>query len=447
MEGVDFVATFMDITGTDDTVALQMLQASDWQLEPALQLFFAEGAGDGPSGEVPRPISEAGAAASPYSPYSQQAASASDALATSSSKLETGKEYVRPPLPVKREALYDDLPMYRAHQIAQADRPRATVDAFRNFSEEAEERVRQQIGDRSAESEAGPPKDALAALFRPPFDITFQGTIEQAKTEGTSKNKWLLVNVQSNSEFASHTMNRDTWAHDAVKETVGSYFIFWQVYDDTEEGQKICTYYKLSNMPVTMVLDPQTGQKLRAWDGMINAARLLEDVIPFMDRGPLDRKGPKRPRDSVAPNTTAIAASDRADSNEPLQARDVSMEAPLPTPASGHQNEDAQTSTSLLPTEKPLELPPLPEEPSPSTASCRIAVRFPNGSRAQRYFLLSDPAKYLRTFCCQQVAEAAGGRQFRLAPMVPGAASLHLDTETSVKDLGLANSILAMTWV
>jgi hypothetical protein len=48
------------------------------------------------------------------------------------------------------------------------------------------------------------------------------------------------------------------------------------VYDDTEEGRKVCTYYKLILMPTTLVLDPLTGQKMRAWEGMISAERFLE---------------------------------------------------------------------------------------------------------------------------------------------------------------------------
>jgi hypothetical protein len=49
-----------------------------------------------------------------------------------------------------------------------------------------------------------------------------------------------------------------------------------QTYDDTEEGRKVCTYYKLTNMPTVLILDPVTGQKMRAWEGMIGAERLLE---------------------------------------------------------------------------------------------------------------------------------------------------------------------------
>ncbi|KAF2305751.1 hypothetical protein GH714_008031 [Hevea brasiliensis] len=50
-----------------------------------------------------------------------------------------------------------------------------------------------------------------------------------------------------------------------------------KVYDDTSEGRKVCTYYKLDSIPVVLVIDPITGQKMRAWSGMIQPESLLED--------------------------------------------------------------------------------------------------------------------------------------------------------------------------
>ena len=38
-----------------------------------------------------------------------------------------------------------------------------------------------------------------------------------------------LINLQSNEEFASHMLNRDTWTHSAVKDIIKATFIFWQV--------------------------------------------------------------------------------------------------------------------------------------------------------------------------------------------------------------------------
>lgn len=49
-----------------------------------------------------------------------------------------------------------------------------------------------------------------------------------------------------------------------------------QVYDDSTEGQKVCTYYKLESIPAVLVIDPITGQKMHSWFGMVQPERLLE---------------------------------------------------------------------------------------------------------------------------------------------------------------------------
>lgn len=48
------------------------------------------------------------------------------------------------------------------------------------------------------------------------------------------------------------------------------------MYDDSTEGQKVCTYYKLESIPAVLVIDPITGQKMHSWFGMVQPERLLE---------------------------------------------------------------------------------------------------------------------------------------------------------------------------
>lgn len=54
-------------------------------------------------------------------------------------------------------------------------------------------------------------------------------------------------------------------------------FVFGiQVYDDTTEGHKVCTDYRLDLIPVVLIIDPITGQKIRSWGGMIQPESLIE---------------------------------------------------------------------------------------------------------------------------------------------------------------------------
>ncbi|KAJ0638064.1 putative Thioredoxin-like superfamily [Helianthus annuus] len=85
------------------------------------------------------------------------------------------------------------------------------------------------------------------------------------------------------------------------------------VCDDTEEGSKIKTYYKLDSVPVTLVIDPVTGQKMRLWRGMIQPESLLEDLLQFMDGSPknhhftLSHKRPRENSEGPPPKIQAVS--------------------------------------------------------------------------------------------------------------------------------------------
>ena len=237
--------------------------------------------------------------------------------------------------------------------------------------------------------------------------MMFKGSFEQAKFESAAQGKWLIANVQSTKEFGSYMLNRDTWANQTVKETMSASFIFWQIYNDNEEGRKVWNYYHLTEMPSTLVIDSITGQKMKLWEGMISPQRLLEDLIPYIDNSPMEFGHP----------TKRLAKED-------TQEKEVVKR----------------------------EYPTLPEEPQGDKGVniCRVAVRLPNGKRVQRRFLQTDPIQLLWSFCCSQLKEASDGRHFRLAPALPaaslGVGTLDYDTNLIFGDSGLSNSLIFMTW-
>ena len=97
----------------------------------------------------------------------------------------------------------------------------------------------------------------------------FKGSFEQAKSEASCQGKWLIVNIQTTTDLNSYQLDMDTWANQAVKETLSGNFIFWQIYDDNEEGRKVCSYYNLTGMPSILVIDSITRQTMQVWTGMI----------------------------------------------------------------------------------------------------------------------------------------------------------------------------------
>ena len=54
-------------------------------------------------------------------------------------------------------------------------------------------------------------------------------TCIQAREAGQQKKKWLLVNLQDSSEFASQVLNRDVWSNHNVKDIIKQHFLFLQV--------------------------------------------------------------------------------------------------------------------------------------------------------------------------------------------------------------------------
>ncbi|GMP92601.1 hypothetical protein CsSME_00042757 [Camellia sinensis var. sinensis] len=455
MEGVlspsdkeSMVSSFLEIAvGQTVDTATQFLQATSWKLEEAIQLFYIGNEGGtaassiySPPLENDRPLAD------------QSSSQLKEDISDENGRQADGNE-VRAPIPVRREVLYDNAIPYGS-RVGYSSHEAHSVVPFRNFTEEMK-RPGIWESEQGATSTADNAPDNLATLYRPPFALMHNGTFEAAKDAAKIQDKWFLVNVQSNKEFSSHMLNRDTWANEAVSQTVSNNFIFWQVYDDTEEGRKVCTYYKLDSIPVILVIDPITGQKMRSWRGMVQPESLLEDLLPFMDGSPKDHHvslSHKRPRESsqTSPHKIQVVAdATKEEGEEQLQALAASTEGMKDT--SGVASKD-QDITNTDKEERPCSpkkptYPPLPEEAKGDrNLLCRVGVRLPDGRRLQRNFFRTDPIQLLWSFCYAQLPEAET-RPFRLTQAIPGASKfLDYDSKLTFAESGLANSMISVTW-
>ncbi|CAL5029379.1 unnamed protein product [Urochloa decumbens] len=438
------VSSFLEIAaGQTPETATQFLQMTSWHLEEALQLFYI----DGESALAARPPAPSAAAAVAAAAGVEEALRFAPPPAAALGDpmmhgLGVGEDDdVRAPLPVRRETLYGDGPV-------SVLRPNTTV-AFRNFEQEA----RQSAVWDSDQNATSSSRDNLASLYRPPFSLMFNGPFDKAKLEASCLDKWLLINLQSTDEFSSHMLNRDTWGNEAVAQLIRSNFIFWQVYHDSSEGRKVCTYYNLVSMPAILLLDPITGQKMRGWNGMVHPDRLLEDLLPYLDKGPKEHHAAqpqKRPRnvDQETPMgkqavededeelARAVAAS-LEESKEVTEGSDATDDM-----AEAEAEEENEPSLNIK-----LDYPPLPEEPTGSRdLLCRVAIRLPNNQRIQRNFLQTDPIKLLWSFCAPQV-EDGEKRPFHFVQPIPGAPmKLEFTSDATFKEAGLANSMIILLW-
>ncbi|KAL0005046.1 hypothetical protein SO802_012607 [Lithocarpus litseifolius] len=452
MEGVlsstdkqSMVSSFLEIAvGQTADTAKQFLQATSWKLEEAIQLFFVGNEG----GPVVAP-SQSPAAENVNTLADQNTGNLERDIGTENVGENDGDE-VRPPLPVIRQALYDDAMLYGASRIGYPSREPSSLIAFRNFDEEMK-RPGVWESDQGASSTTESHRDNLASLYRPPYHLMLHGSFEKAKDAASVQDKWLLVNLQSTKEFTSHMLNRDTWANEAVSQTISTNFIFWQVYDDTTEGRKVCTYYKLDSIPVVLVIDPITGQKMRSWCGMVQPERLLEDLLPFMDGGPKDHHitlSNKRPRESSSTPPQRSKDETNEEDEEVQRALPASMEGVKDSSEITAKdkdvavNEEDKTCSTMK-----VKYPPLPEEPKgDKNLLCRVGFRLPDGRRVQRNFFRTDSIQLLWSFCYSQLEEAET-RPFRLTHAIPGASrSLDYDSQSTFEESGLANSMISVTW-
>ncbi|OAP13583.1 hypothetical protein AXX17_AT1G52640 [Arabidopsis thaliana] len=54
----------------------------------------------------------------------------------------------------------------------------------------------------------------------PPLNLLFKGSFEDAKLASSSKDRWLLVHIQSETEFPCNTFNRDLWSNEDVSQAL-----------------------------------------------------------------------------------------------------------------------------------------------------------------------------------------------------------------------------------
>lgn len=101
-------------------------------------------------------------------------------------------------------------------------------------------------------------------MHPPPAHLSYPGNFVEARTMAKEDKKWLLVNLQSHTEFHSHILNRDTWSNETVETIIRLSFVFWQRGHTSDEGRHYARTYgvKDSDLPSIAVIDPRTGARI-----------------------------------------------------------------------------------------------------------------------------------------------------------------------------------------
>ena len=178
------LATFKAIAGTeDDGFAFSFLDAHGWNVELAVNSLMGGGGAGGVGG---------GGGGVAGGGFGGGGGGGFD------------DDNVREALPQYREQLMDP-----ALRPAAAEGPQHhPLEAFRDFKAERRASDAGERGDDDDEDDdevvykSKRPRN-LAEIYRPPAEMMFKGSFEQLRTEGKKQRRWLLVNIQSPTEFAS----------------------------------------------------------------------------------------------------------------------------------------------------------------------------------------------------------------------------------------------------
>ncbi|KAF8245351.1 hypothetical protein K440DRAFT_555949 [Wilcoxina mikolae CBS 423.85] len=341
---------------------------------------------------------------------------------------------VRAPIAKTRETLvgpedddYGYLPV-RAGRVARADpRMRAGIfnqrtnvwDADQPISsltlEERRRRLAEATGGASART---PHATKLADLFRPPVEIISHLPFDEARDEAKESEKWILINIQDESVFASQVLNRDIWRDSEVQQTIRENFIFLQMNRNGMDGRDYVRLYlpnAVANgtdgdlFPHVAIIDPRTGEQVKVWKEMPKSPiEFVHTLHEFLERYSLnlDAKNPvqrqTKPKIDVGRMTEeemlqlALQHSLTGDGNGTPQAQD---------PDEFTRHEDLMEFEEAVPEPKGKEVEKSPfqkiasdkhhQEPPPGPEVTRIQFKLHDGSRVVRRFLLKDRVERL----------------------------------------------------
>mmetsp|Transcript_8801 Transcript_8801/g.14640 ORF Transcript_8801/g.14640 Transcript_8801/m.14640 type:complete len:339 (+) Transcript_8801:73-1089(+) len=262
------VGQFSAITGVNPTEATNWLEMSGFVLQDSIDLFFSANPGDHQQGQVSTHTSSTSGDAA----LAASLASSSDPVTQSNSSRRGSfddpfgdDEDIRRPDRVKRQRLLDSANKSSSYLEAQVNK--SILSAFvsgnstgmgssgtDSHGEIGNDGNNNRFSNKTKEKET-----TLASLYHPPVDIMSHTTFEGAKETAKAQDKWLLVNIQKDTEFQCHQLNCDFWAEEGIKDMVQCSFVFWQQLDITQEARIFIDRYKVQSYPHITILDPRTG--------------------------------------------------------------------------------------------------------------------------------------------------------------------------------------------
>lgn len=384
----DEIATFLAFTGTENaTTAKHYLDLTGNNIEYAVQLFMESGntANSAPAGDADEEIAQR----MQQEAYQENVREADTNVHRHETLLDSFGGF---PMPQARETdifghgrvgvfdqrfdVEDDIDDvdYDVPQIEELDDDdSSSLDEIVEINQPRRARLQ-----NSRLAELTSTQRRLALLFKPPFDLIERTNLDGAKQKGRAEQKWILVNIQDQTEFQCQVLNRDFWTNAGVKQIVHKHFIFLQYQHDSPNGQSYLNFYSVDGFPHISILDPMTGERVyKAADGQVpDVEEWLADVELFLEKFSLHPES----------NNPMVQHEARFDPDAMSEEQQIEFALKQSIANAGTTAEDAIAVDEIEPTPEitadPFESIQPQDHAEPAAGSVtRIQIRFPNGKR------------------------------------------------------------------
>lgn len=129
----------------------------------------------------------------------------------------------------------------------------------------------------------------LPSIFKPPTEIIWKGTFEDAKREATSSYKYILLTFHRPNEFSCQRTIRDIWRDPLIMEFLKDNLLFHFVDESEGDSSGYLQFYGIESLPHWSLIDPRTGRRVRQWNGRatITSSEVLQEIAEFIFENPL----------------------------------------------------------------------------------------------------------------------------------------------------------------
>jgi hypothetical protein len=327
----------------------------------------------------------------------------------------------------------------------------------------------------------------LSDLFSEPLHLTHTaGGFQGARNVAKDSRRWLLVNLQSDSDFACHALNRDVWRNEFVENLVRAGFVFWQSNHVTPDGRTYAQRYDVNAYPHIGIIDPRTARLMYHKEGWtqenpMTAENFAEIAIDFCSRNSFDKPPsiPKKNASNPTASDTSTSTSQNSHAAPPPAVERMTEEEQLQAAIRASMNDfdqddmsceesdnddvemidsdddddeklaadvdDAADEVKEVTFHDEIVSMDVGEEPSGTDGVARIMIRMPDGKRLVRKFKVDDSVKMVYAFVSQSNDDAQNGKEFELKAGFPPK-NLLPKVDDTIKNSGLAGDSVTVRW-